>query len=267
MATRITISSTGFTTPPDLQQSDLVFWFNDDTRPHFPVPGAGALFVAKGQTSEPFAVMPDPELPLTIEYKCARHPNEIGRMVVGGSATPPVVIGVKREIVIGPGGTFAEIDVLQPDSVFWRNDDTQDHWPVPNCFGLLVQPGASSNALQPAPAPNAPLAIVYGCAIEGHEHERGTINIFGILAAVTQPVKLSATASTAAIATGGMSPYVLRPDPRYDQLLVLSETPPTGVSISIVAGQTIPPGTADYALDVTDAFGATLQQPVTLEFS
>lgn len=275
MATRITIARDGgktpFSAPADLQQQDMVFWHNDDSQPHFPVPGAGSLSVAPGKDSAAFPVMPTPALPLTIDYVCALHPNESGKMVIGGSATPAPVVGIQRTIAIGRGGTFAEINVQQPDSVVWRNGDTREHWPVPNCTGLRVAPGASSNALQPAPNPNAPLTILYGCAIEGHENEQGTINIFNAFVAVAPPVQLSAAAPSAPIATGGMSPYAFRPDPRYQQALVLSETTPagssTGVTIGILPGVTIPAGTINYALYVVDAMETLIQQQIEITFS
>ena len=45
---------------------------------------------------------------------------------------------LRKLIDIGPGGAFGTIDVVQSDTVVWKNNDRQAHWPVPNCTGLRV---------------------------------------------------------------------------------------------------------------------------------
>ncbi|HWS72929.1 MAG TPA: hypothetical protein VN605_12490, partial [Thermoanaerobaculia bacterium] len=218
--------SVSFKAPDGVQQTDMVFWHNYDSEPHFPIPGAGALKVESGQTTAAFRPAPQPTFPTTITYACALHSDESGTLVVNADTPPSNPTGTNGTaaslvIAIRAGGIFEEANVWQPDTVVWKNEDSQAHWPVPNCTGLLVKPDASSNALQPAPNPIVPLTILYGCAIPGHEAEQGTINIWNSFVAVTTPIALSATAPSAPIATGGKSPYTFRPDPAYAQTLVL----------------------------------------------
>src|SRR5260370_7928287 len=84
-----------FDSPQNVQQSDLVFWYNGDSEAHFPIPGCGALRVAPGQSTKanPYQGFPDttPDLPLTINYTCAIHPAESGTMVVSAdtAGSPP----------------------------------------------------------------------------------------------------------------------------------------------------------------------------------
>lgn len=268
--------SVAFKAPDGVQQTDMVFWHNYDTEPHFPIPGAGALKVEAGQTTPEFRPTPQPAFPTTITYHCALHDDEIGTLVVNADTPPSTPTGTNgtgapKPIAILAGGVFEEANVSQPDSVVWKNEDTQPHWPVPNCTGLLVKPGASSNALQPAPNPIVPITILYGCAIPGHEAEQGTINIYNSFVAVTTPIALSAKTPSLPIATGGKSPYTLRPDPAYEKTLALSETTPagtsTGVTISLVTPATITPGSISYALDVTDAAGNTVSQSIPITIS
>jgi hypothetical protein len=267
--------SVSFKAPDGVQQTDLVFWHNYDSEPHFPVPGATALKVEPGQTTPKFAPTPQPTYPVTITYGCAIHPDESGTLVVN-DVTPPSTptgtngTGAPIEIAIRAGGVFQEVNVSQPDSVAWKNEDTQAHWPVPNCSGLRVKAGQSSSALQPAPNPNVPMTILYGCAIEGHEAEQGTINIYNSFAAVTAPNTLSATVVSTPIATGGMSPYTLRPDPSQPQLTLRETTPAgssTGVTIALVTPTAITPATINYALDVTDGLGNTVSQSIPITIS
>jgi hypothetical protein len=183
MAVRITISSdvgqVVFDDPAGVQQSDLVFWFNADSQPHFPIPGCGNLRVSPGNTSpqyHPFvdstslfpgvqqssigpANWPPSSLPppLAITYVCALHEGEEGTLTVAPDNPPPypgslaisprsVPINIRRN---AGGVVFETVDVAQGDSVEWFNQDNEVHWPVPNCTGLLVAPQESSNAIQP----------------------------------------------------------------------------------------------------------------------
>ena len=264
-----------FNAPEGVQQTDMVFWHNYDSEPHFPIPGAAALKIEPGQTTPEFRPTPQPAFPATITYACALHDGEIGTLVVNAD-TPPSnpagtnVTGAPIPIAIRSGGVFEEVNVSQPDTVIWKNEDTQAHWPIPNCTGLLLTADASSFALQPAPNPIVPMTILYGCAIEGHEAEQGTINIYNSFVAVT-PLALTAAAPSAAIATGGKSPYTITPDPAHAQTFVLTETTPagscTGVTIALAAPATITPGAIAYALDVTDGAGNTIRQSIPITIS
>ena len=278
MATQIRIERNGSVSfkAPDVQQTDMVFWHNYDSEPHFPIPGAGQLKVEPGQTTPEFRPAPQPTFPTTITYSCALHANESGTLVVNADTPPSTPTGTNGTgaalvIAIRAGGAFDDADVAQPGTVVWKNEDSQAHWPVPNCSGLHVDAGASTNALQPAPNPIVPLTILYGCAIPGHEAEQGTINIWNPFVAVTTAIALSATAPSTPIATGGKSPYTLKPDPNYAQTLALSETTPagssTGVTIALTNPTSVTPASINYALDVTDAAGNTIRQSIPITIS
>src|ERR1051326_2170425 len=86
------------------------------------------------------------------------------------------------QIIIGKGGVFPTTTVFQRDLVFWLNDDTQQHYPVPGCSklspnnsNLQVAPGGTTPVIQPTASPDLPATIPYGCAISGHEAESGSI--------------------------------------------------------------------------------------------
>jgi hypothetical protein len=260
-----------------VNQSDLVFWYNDDRQTHYPVPRCEGLEVQPGGTTSAYQPIPQPAFPVTVKYVCALHPGESGDLTVqddpGGPAqTAGTVNATPKEIVIGPGGKFAPIDVMESDNVVWKNDDRQAHWPVPNCSGLLVKPQAVSNAAQFfPPALLGPLPISYGCAVKGHESERGTINVYLDFALGTQPVAVSSDTPyvAAAIVTGGKSPYVVVPDASVPYLSVIDTTPAgssTGLSVILNAA---PPskGTINYQLNVTDALGNKIDQSVQIAIS
>ena len=254
-------------------QSDMVFWYNDDTQSHYPVPRCEGLDVQPGQTTAAYQPIPQPAFPQTVKYVCAIHPQESGNLTVTDdpNATPQsagTVSSTSRQIAISAGGKFASIDVYQSDTVVWKNDDHVAHWPVPNCTGLNVKPQAVSNGAQffPPPLPG-PLPISYGCAIEGHQSEHGTINVYVDFAAVS-PLTLSSSAPTAAIATGGKSPYVIVQDSAYP-FLTVSETTPAGSSagLTITLGSGSSPGTINYQLKATDGLGTPLDQTIQITIS
>lgn len=273
MSVKIVINSGGVFENPTAQQSDLVFWFNDDTRPHYPIPGCAQLRVVPGASTPKYQPAPAPTIPVTIDYSCALHPDETGHLTVNPDPSGPVTgtpAGTTNcEIAIGSGGSFATVDVTQSDTVTWVNHDTQEHFPVPNCFGLRVEPQAVSNALQPAPTPALPMSIAYGCAIEGHESEQGMINVYKDFVAVT-PVKLSTNSPTAAAATGGKSPYLIVQDAKVPYITAV-ETTPAGSSagISIILSGAPPAGTTavSYQLNATDAFGTQIDTTIAVTLS
>lgn len=274
---------------PNPSQSDLVFWRNGDSVTHWPVPGCSGLQVAPGATSAPYQAVP-PTFPssgsLAIVYGCAipGHESESGTLTVLADvpAPAPVMPGgtpSTRTVTISrSGGTvvFPEVDAAQIDKVVWTNDDTETHWPVPNCTGLKVDPGAVSNDMHPSPppgAPTVPLTVAYGCAIDGHEAEHGTINLYGTLVAPPPPgappipsplpaVAISQTQPYAPvpIAVGGKSPYQPTDDPAYP-FLKLVETAPagssTGVSLILTAAP-LQTGNLTYTLNITDSMGSKI---------
>ncbi len=275
MSVKIVIGSGGVFENPTAQQSDLVFWFNDDTQPHYPIPGCAGLRVAPEATTPRYQPAPAPTIPVTIEYSCALHKSEKGQLTVNpdptGAVTGTPAGDSNHEIAIGSGGSFATVEVTQSETVTWVNHDTQEHFPVPNCYGLRVEPQAVSNALQPAPTPALPMTVAYGCAIEGHESEQGLINVYGDFVAVTPVTLLIAVPYVAvAVATGGKSPYRIVQDPNLPYITA-AETTPAGSSagISIIFNAAPPAGTTavTYQLDTTDAFGTRIATPIAVTLS
>src|SRR5947207_1825747 len=74
-----------------------------------------------------------------------------------------------KAITIGPNGVFEKVEIEQSDDVFWVNNDSKPHWPVPWCYGLRVDPGKTSNSFQifPGATPNLPQPIQYQDALTG----------------------------------------------------------------------------------------------------
>lgn len=298
-----------FTPAGQVAQSDLVFWFNGDSQPHFPIPGCGSLRVKPGAATPAYQPFPSYEIasnPVTFSYGCALHPGESGSVSVGPDPAPPappppginpatIPIRITRS---GGSVTFDTVNVTQADSVSWKNEDSTDHWPVPNCSGLLVQPGKTSNPVQLATSdfprsataagtsgvagpPPLPMAITYGCAIPGHESESGTINVYDNLAALPSPQDgnmdngywqnlqppaplpaITAAGIQFALVTGGMSPYTIVQDPKYPQIELVETDPPgssSGVSMVLKQKGSLPSGTITLQVNVTDALGRTLQ--------
>jgi hypothetical protein len=274
MSIPTTLGRGGWSPPTTVNQSDLVFWFNDDKQTHYPIPRCEQLHVDPGQTTPAYQPIPQPALPVTIDYGCALHPKESGTLTVNNDPTSPlqaagtVNTGAKT-IDIGPGGAFGTIDVVQSDNVVWKNNDRQAHWPVPNCTGLRVTKQAVSNSAQFfPPALGAPLPISYGCAIAGHESEQGTINVYVDFVVAAQPIAVSSATPYAAVAivTGGKSPYVVVQDPNVPYLTVL-ETTPAGSSagLSVILNSAPPAkGTINLQLNVSDALGNAFNQPVQI---
>ncbi|MGZ5442685.1 MAG: hypothetical protein ACXW5U_25140 [Thermoanaerobaculia bacterium] len=274
MSVKIEIGSGGSFPDTTVNQSDLVFWFNNDKQTHDPIPRCEGLEVQPGQTTPPYQPIPQPAFPITIDYACALHPQESGKLTVNDDPTsPPQPDGVlslgTKTIDIGPGGAFAPVDVLQSDNVSWKNNDRQAHWPVPNCSGLRVKPQAVSNGAQFFPPPlAAPLPISYGCAIAGHEAEQGTINVYGSWIVAAQPIAVSSATpyASAALVTGGKSPYTIVQDPNHPYLTAF-ETTPAGSSagLSVILNSASPSKTTiTYQVNATDALGNTINQPVQI---
>lgn len=281
MSDRIQIGSGGSFPPTTANQSDMVFWYNDDTETHFPIPLCGNLKVAPGASTPAFQPIQQPALPSTITYSCALHPSESGTLTIDNDPTTPQatqsagpVSSTSKTIDIGAGGTFAEVNVLQSESVVWKNDDSQTHWPVPNCTGLQVKPKASSNGAQFFPPPLlAPVAITYGCAMSGHESERGTINVYGVFVAVAGPLTVYSTPPwvPVAVATGGVSPYTITQDSSFPWLSAQEVPPGSSGGISVVVISAVPSSivgtTITYPLIATDATGASLNASIQITIS
>jgi len=283
MSVQIIIGKGGVFPNTTVFQADLVFWLNDDTQQHYPVPGCSklapgnaSLLVAAGGTTPAIQPTAAPALPVTIPYGCAisGHESESGAITVNPDPAPPPAVtpgpSTTKTINISPGGVFATANIVQADTVVWKNNDNKAHFPVPNCTGLLVKPQGVTNPMQPnAPWQGfLPQAIGYGCAIPGHESESGVINVYNNFLPVAPPVDLS-TATTAPIATGGGSPYKMTNDPKYPYL-TLQETAPAGSSAGVSISVSSPPAgvtTIQYQLNVTDVSGTTINQPIQVKLS
>jgi hypothetical protein len=277
MSDQIKIGSGGSFPPTTANQSDMVFWYNSDDQPHYPIPLCEKLQVAPGATTPAFQPIQQPALPATITYYCARHSGESGTLEIDNDPTNPPstqsagpVSSTTKTIEIGAGGTFSEVAVLQSESVVWKNNDSETHWPVPNCMGLKVEPGATSNGTQIFPPPLlAPVAITYGCAMPGHESERGTINVYGVFVPVAAPGTLYVEPPwfPVPVATGGVSPYNITQDPAFPWLQA-QEVPPgssSGISVIVISKAPIlTDGTINYQLTATDAQGTSVSAKIQI---
>jgi hypothetical protein len=72
---------------------------------------------------------------------------------------------MSKQITIGSGGAFEQTEVEQSDDVFWSNNDSNPHWPVPWCYGLRVDPGKTSNSFQAVPGGTLPQKQIYQDAL------------------------------------------------------------------------------------------------------
>jgi hypothetical protein len=277
MSVQIVIKPGGVFENPGSTQSDLLFWYNTDSEPHYPVPGCTGLKVDPGKdtSANPYLASPNYAsapvatppaagyLPHTFDYVCALH-GETGQITIDADSgqtvtlNPPAAGAVAKEIVIGSGGTFASADITQSQTVFWTNQDNVAHFPVPNCTGLLAKADAVTNDTQIVPIPALPMAISYGCAIAGHEGESGTINVYADFVVPSTALTLSSATPFAAVAvaTGGKSPYAIVQDSAVPYITAL-ETTPAGSSagVSLVLNAAPPAGTTAVSvqLNVTDA--------------
>jgi hypothetical protein len=86
-------------------------------------------------------------------------------------------------------GVFPPVEVTQSQLVYWKNNDPQSpHWPVfPDQPGVgprfQTGPGDTSDPVQPYGSttqltPGQSRSVSYGCQIEGHQAEAGTITVW-----------------------------------------------------------------------------------------
>ena len=114
---------------------------------------------------------------------------------------------MSKQITIGPGGTFSQIEVEQSDDVFWSNNDSKPHWPVPWCYGLKVDPGKPSNAFQAVPGGTLPQKLIYQDALS---NQTGVMMVYADFAPASSSGSFTATAgqnSSIAVTSGGKSTY------------------------------------------------------------
>jgi hypothetical protein len=174
---------------------------------------------------------------------------------------------VSKQINI-TNGVFDSVEIEQSDDVFWQNNDSFAHWPVPWCSGLKTEPGQPSSAFQtfPGASPLLPQVLQYTCAL--HPKENGTIYIYNDFLLVTLPLTGTAgQTATVALATGGKSPYNIKIGAAPAWLSV-TETTPVDSSAGISATFTNPPaGSYTFNLNVTDGLGKNFQQQIGITIS
>src|SRR5450631_2338562 len=88
------------------------------------------------------------------------------------------------QINISPGGVFASIEVEQSDDVFWSNNDSKPHWPVPWCYGLRVDPGKPSNPFQAVQGGTLPQKLIYQDALS---NQSGVMMVYADFAPAPGP--------------------------------------------------------------------------------
>ena len=165
---------------------------------------------------------------------------------------------------------FDVISVEVSDDVFWQNNDTQPHWPVPWCSGLRMDPSKPSNVFQayPSGSPTLPQTVVYGCAMPGHGAEQGVIYVYNDFSIASSQIAGEAgQAATVAVARGGKSPYAISAT-GLPNWVSLAETAPVDSSAGISATLTNPPaGDFAFTLNTTDALGKNIQQQITISIT
>jgi hypothetical protein len=174
-------------------------------------------------------------------------------------------IHIKRE----PNGnvTFETVSVDVTENVFFTNQDSKaEHWPTLTTNKLGAAPSANSSQC-PVPVPQVtnpnpppptvgqtpPYPVSYGCQIKGHQNEKGTINVFGQLAAVSDPKQ-----------TPPPPPIILKPatkgTPMPAQQVVNGGMPPYSVTGVIVNNNNVPGSSTKPGEQVPIAPGLQLTQ-------
>jgi len=173
-----------------------------------------------------------------------------------------------KGINIGPGGVFETVSVTQSDEVFWVNNDSAPHWPVPWCYGLKMDPGKTSTNFMVYPGSTSaviPQTLQYQDALGNGS---GVIYIYATFAsaAVTNPV---AAGSSAQVATGGMSPYDTSKSSGVPSWLTFGEQTPdsSGGIYAFVAAGTPAGSAANFTLNATDALGNNIVQQFNITTS
>jgi hypothetical protein len=196
--------------------------------------------------------------------------------------------------------TFETVSIDNSENVFFTNKDSKaEHWPTLATNKLGKAPSANSSqcpvfppqVTNPKPPPptipqTPPYAVTYGCQIKGHEKEKGTVNVFAPLAAVSDPkqtpppppiVLPPATIGTPItpqqVVNGGMPPYSITGLIVNNNNVPGSSTKPgeqlpiapglqltqdaNGIS---VVGTPTQSGTYNFTFVVNDSMGRNLQQ-------
>jgi hypothetical protein len=169
-----------------------------------------------------------------------------------------------KQITIKPGGFFEQVEIEQSDEVFWVNNDTQPHWPVPWCYGLRVDPDKTSNTFQifPGAGPNLPQQIQYQDALSG---QTGVILVYNDFQLVVPPYTAPAAPTvTIPLTQGGKSPYDTSSSTEVPPWVAFAESTPDS-SAGFNAVLTNPPrGSFTFNLNATDALGKNIRQQITI---
>jgi hypothetical protein len=131
-------------------------------------------------------------------------------------------------ITKGPNeGAFQTVTVTQSQLVFWRNEDTEAHWPsFPSQPQIgprfQVGPGDNSDNFQPVSSGGAiptgqTVKVNSGCKIQGHGAETGLILVVADFIEAPQPAgsvynqltngTVGVAYSPVVLTSGGLAPY------------------------------------------------------------
>lgn len=176
--------------------------------------------------------------------------------------------------------TFETVNIDVTENVFFTNLDPKEaHWPTlaTNQVGPYPSPNSSDCTVTP-PAVLTPPAnqVTYTCKIEGHQNEKGIINVFAVLAAgstTLSPATKGSQITEQQVVVGGMSPYTIS-----DQLFEITDSQgnviqsgsgvgpglqlnpkPNSAGITVTGTPTVS-GTYNFTFTVNDAMGKNLQQ-------
>jgi hypothetical protein len=166
---------------------------------------------------------------------------------------------------------FTQVTVTRSQVVFWKNNDPDaPHWPIQ---GPRFQIGPNGNSddstVYPAPLPTT---IYYGCAITGHENERGSIVVYDdflpsqIKNNVLPNGTKGAVYADQNLATGGMSPYTFTTSGSVPPGLTVAANTAANTGIKI-GGTPTQAGTFSFTLNATDNLQNNVQQTFTITIS
>jgi hypothetical protein len=173
---------------------------------------------------------------------------------------------MSKQITIGPGGAFSQIEVEQSDDVFWSNNDSKPHWPVPWCYGLRVDPGKPSNAFQAVPGGTLPQQLIYQDALS---NQTGVMMVYADFAPVAPPPSgsFAATAgqnSSIPVTSGGKSKYKTSASTGVPAWITFAEPTPDSSSGFNAVLTNPPAGSVTFNLNATDSLGYNIQQQISI---
>jgi hypothetical protein len=185
----------------------------------------------------------------------------------------------------GNSVTFDTVNIDISQNVFFTNlDPDAPHWPAidPTAADpdfcddeLLSAPSDNSSQCNvPEPAQGT-TKVTYGCRIKGHSDERGVINVFPLLAAVSNTAlkAIKGQATKQPVVVGGMPAYkitglIVNGADVPGSSTAPNEKLPIGPGIELVqdakgisvSGTPTEVNTYDFTFTVDDSMGLNLQQ-------